>query len=101
MPIQLPRANLSANLQGAVAIDENTLTSVLIENLNGNLTARLNHEISALTSDSHARFHAIETMLTNLNAKLDHLLNASAEPSPLPYFPRSGAPHYTSISLHF
>ena len=78
MPIQLPRANLSANLQGAVAIDENTLTSVLIENLNGNLTARLNHEISALTADSHARFHAIETTLTNLNAKLDHLLNASA-----------------------
>ena len=37
--------NLSANLQRAVAIDENTLTSA-IENLNGTLTARFNHELS-------------------------------------------------------
>ena len=72
--------NLSANLQGAVAIDENTLKSA-IENLNGTLTARFNHELSVLTSDSHARFHGMETTLTNLNVKLDHLLNASAIPA--------------------
>ena len=69
--------NLSANLQGAVAIDANTLTSA-VENLNGTLTARFNHELSALTSDSHARFRGMETTLTNINAKLDHFLNAPA-----------------------
>ena len=71
--------NLSANLQGAVAIDETTLKSAL-DNLNGAITEKMNYEISTLITDSYARYHALESTLTDLNAKFDSFFNASAIP---------------------
>ena len=72
--------NLSANLQGAVAIDETALKSAL-DNLNGAITEKMNYEISTLIRDSYTRYHALESTLTDLNAKFDNCLNASAIPS--------------------
>ena len=72
--------NLSANLQGAVEIDENYIKSALVD-LKDAITARLNHEISVVTSDTHSRFRSMETTLTDINVKFDHFLNASAIPA--------------------
>ena len=95
--------NLSANLQGAVAIDKNSLTSALVD-LNDAITARFNHEISVVTSDTHSRFRSMETTLTDINVKFDHFLNASAIPAGInrtatpPSSPRSG-PFTTSAAV--
>ena len=80
--------NLSANLQGAVAIDETTLKSAL-DNLNGAITEKMNYEISTLIRDSYTRYHALEFTLTDLNAKFDNFFNASAI---LPCINRSTTP---------
>ena len=99
--------NLSANFQGAVAIDETTLKSAL-DNLNGAITEKMNYEISTLIRDSYARYHTLESTLTDLNAKFDNFLNASAippsinrtataPPSPRPFTTTAGIQQYDKL----